>query len=164
MIRHFRLCTYISALLMCALFPACSSTVSVSNMSVLQAPPAATTKVAVSVDKTKNNDQGEAVALENGLIREFKNAGYELAASGLSVQAEITEISRGSTVANVLIGMGAGADRADVAVRVSDAAGKQLIAFVVRGKVVDKKYRELSGVLNAYVSQAIVSEIKKASR
>jgi len=153
-----------AALLTCVLAIGCSSTVGVRNMNVVQAPPAAVTKVAVSVDKARNNDQGEAVALENGLTREFRNAGYELAAGGLSVQAEIIELKRGSTVANVIIGLGAGSDYADVACRVSDSTGKQLMSFVVHGTVVDKRYRELNGVLSEYVPQAILKEIKEASR
>ena len=159
-----RLTIHLLALLACILASGCSSTVKVRNRSVVQAPPVGVTKAVVLVNKARNNDQGEATALENGLLREFRNAGYEASSGGLMVSAEITEIERGSTVANVLIGMGAGSDHADVSVLVDDATGKRLMSFVVRGKVVDKRYRELGGVLAEYVPQAILREIREASR
>lgn len=148
----------------CVVVAACSSRATVGPVTVTHHPPASVKKVVVAVDKTKNNEKGEAIALENGLVREFRRAGYEVTDGGLTLQAEIAEIHRGSTFANVAGGMGAGSDHADVVVRVTDGDGSELLSFAVRGKVLDKRYRELHEALNEDVPQSIREEIEKASR
>jgi hypothetical protein len=161
LLHHLRLVVLIGS---CALATACSSTANVRSIHVASAPPASPTKLAVSVDQSKNNDRGEALALQNGLLREFRSAGYEAGEGGLSVTAQIKEVDRGSTLANVAVGMGAGNDHVDVDVQVSDHDGKQLMAFTVRGTAVDKRYRNLTDVLNEDLPRKIRKEIQSASR
>lgn len=148
----------------CALATACSSTANVKSIHVASAPPASATTFAVSVDQSKNNDRGEALTLQNGLLREFRSAGYQVGEGGLSVTAQIREVDRGNTFANVAGGMGAGSDHVDVDVQVKDGAGKQLMAFTVRGTAVDKRYRDLSEVLTEDLPRKIREEIQSASR
>lgn len=148
----------------CALATACSSTANVKSIRVASAPPVSATTFAVSVDQSKNNDRGEALTLENGLRREFRSAGYQVGDGGLSVTAQIREIDRGNTFANVAGGMGAGSDHVDVDVQVTDRAGRPLMAFSVRGTAVDKRYRDLSEVLTEDVPRRIREEIQNASR
>lgn len=122
------------------------------------------TTLSVIVDQSNNNERGEALTLQNGLVRELRSAGYRVGEGGLSVTARIREVGRGNTFANVAGGMGAGSDHVDVDVEVADEAGKQLMAFTVRGKAVDKRYRELSEVLAEDVPRKIREEIQSASR
>ena len=72
-------------------------------------------------------------------------------------------LSRGSTEANVIIGLGAGKDYADVRVDLCNKSGQSLMSFVVHGSVIDKRYRQLDEVLYNYVADRIVREIKSAS-
>ena len=142
----------------------CSSSVQVNEVKIDEAPAASPAKVVIEVDLTKNNEQGEAVTLENGLKREFRSAGYEVLPGNLTVRCEIVELHRGSTVANVLIGLGAGGDHADIRVQVVDSSGSQRMSFLVRGSVHDKRYRELHEVIGQYVAHRIVEEVTKACR
>jgi hypothetical protein len=142
----------------------CSSHVVVRDLDVPRPPPASPAKVDLRVDMSANNAQGEAVALETGLQRELAEAGFECLAGNMVLTAEIILLHRGNTFANSFFGMGIGADYADVRVRVSDPMGAPHMSFVVRGVVVDKRYRELNEVLHRFVAKRIVEEIATAGR
>lgn len=143
---------------------ACSSTASVQSVRTTTPPPAATRTLAVSVDKDANDERGEATTLERALVNELRGAGYRMGEGGLRVRARVVHVHRGSTIVNVTSGLGSGSDSADVAVRVEDPAGKELLAFVVRGRAVDKRYRDLHQVLAEDVPRAIREQLERSSQ
>lgn len=141
---------------------ACSTTpVTVKDVTVARPIPASN-KVVLIVDTSVNSERGEAAALEAGLTRELRSAGYVFEKGGLTVHARIVEIHRGSAIANAVGGALAGTDHADVAVAVDDPAGKRLMSFTVRGEALDKRYRQLDQALSENVPVSIREELAKA--
>ena len=138
----------------------CSSSATTSGV-VVQSPAPKTNKVSIRVEKSTNDTRGESSALENGLIREFRGAGYEVGQAGTVIHASLARVERGSTIANVVVGLGVGSDDADVVVRVEDASGRPLLSFLVRASAVDKKYRQLDQVLSEEVPRKIRQELEK---
>lgn len=147
----------------CLFATACTSTANVRNVAVASPPPA-TTRLAVSVEPAEMFERGEATTLQNGLVREFRSAGYVLGDGGFTVHARIIGVSRGSTIANATVGMGIGRDSADVAVEVEDAEGKRLMSFTVHGEALDKRYTDLHDVLAEDVPEKIREQLQLASR
>ncbi len=138
----------------------CSSSATTSRV-VAQAPTPKTNKVSIRVEKSTHDVRGESTALENGLIREFRGAGYEVGQAGIVIHVSLVGIERGTTIANVVVGMGVGRDDADVAVRVEDATGRVLLSFSVHASAVDKRYRQLDQVLSEEVPRKIRQELEK---
>lgn len=151
-------------LLACLAVTACSSTTSVRGLTIASAPPAAIKRIAIVVDQTTNNEQGEASALQTGLLREFRGAGYEIGDGGLSVRAKIIMKERGSTLGNVMVGMGVGSDEAEALVEVTDSSGNLLIAFTVNGEALDKRYTSLHEVIANQIPRKIRKQLQDASR
>jgi hypothetical protein len=140
----------------------CSTTpVTVKDVAVTRPLPASN-KVMLVVDTSSNNERGEAAALEAGLTKELRRGGYVLEKGGLTVHAKIVELHRGSTIANVLTGVLAGTDYADVAVAIDDPTGRRLMSFTVRGEALDKRYRQLDQALSENVPASIREELDKA--
>ena len=138
----------------------CSSSATTSRV-VAQARTPKTNKVSIRIEKSTNDVRGESTALENGLIREFRSAGYEVGEAGIVIHVSLVGIERGTTIANVVVGMGVGSDDADVAVRVEDATGRVLLSFSVHASAVDKRYRQLDQVLAEEVPRKIRQELEK---
>ena len=138
----------------------CSSSATTSRV-VAQARTPKTNKVSIRIEKSTNDVRGESTALENGLIREFRGAGYEVGQAGIVIHVSLVGIQRGTTIANVVVGMGVGSDDADVAVRVEDATGRVLLSFSVHASAVDKRYRQLDQVLAEEVPRKIRQELEK---
>jgi hypothetical protein len=158
--RFQSVCRFFVVVAALGLMPGCSSSVRASPI-VAQSPTPRTNKITLLVDKSTNDVRGESTALENGLIREFRTAGYEVGQAGLVVHASLVDVERGSTIANVIGGLGMGSDHADVAVRVEDASGRPLLAFSLRATAIDKRYRQLDQVLSEDVPRKIREELEK---
>lgn len=137
----------------------CSSSATTRNV-VAQSPTPRTNKLSIRVEKSTNDVRGESTALENGLIREFRSAGYDVGEPGIVVRASLGRIERGSTIVNVVGGLGMGSDEADVAVLVEDAGGRPLLSFVVHAHAIDKRYRQLDQVLSEEVPRKIRQQLE----
>lgn len=138
----------------------CASTASVHDVVRTHSLETSRRDLVLTIDKTQHNERGEATALENGLARELARAGYRVGNQGLVVHAKVTDVRRGNDVANAMVGLGAGQDTVDVAVRVVEPNGKQVVAFSVRGAAVDKRYSDLNEVLAEDVPKRIVQQLR----
>lgn len=135
------------------------TTVNVAQMQVM-APRQEIKELNINVDKNSFNEGGEAVALENGLKRHFSLNGYRLAESGHSLNARIVNLSRGSKIANTLVGLGVGKDAIEIEVKLINKSNDTLISFNVIGEVIDKRYAEVREMLADSLPEEIVGRIK----
>jgi hypothetical protein len=153
--RHFR---FLFSLLVLSAVVGCT-TMEVEQLKVMAARPD-TRDLTIQVDKNAFNDAGEAVALENGLKRQFANSGYRIAENGSQLRARIKSLVRGNTFANAFIGMGVGKDAIEVEVELRGKAKELLMSFVVKSEILDKRYDDLNTVLTETLPAKVVKQIQ----
>ena len=135
------------------------TTVNVEQMKVM-APRQDIKGLIINVDKNAFNEEGEAVALENGLRRKFSLHGYRVGEKGHELQARIINISRGSKIANTLVGLGVGKDVVEIEVKILNTENTPLISFNVVGEVLDKRYAEVREMLSDTLPEQVVQRVK----
>lgn len=152
---------YLSLLLSLLILSAISgcTTMEVEKLIVKSARPD-TRDLNIKVDKNSFNDAGEAVALENGLRRQFVIGGYRVIEDGLELRARIKNLVRGNTLANVFIGMGVGRDAVEVEVELRGKANEILLSFTVKSEVMDKRYADLNTVLTETLPAKVVKQVQ----
>src|SRR5579859_7505685 len=117
----------------------CATSTKIKDVYSVKSPEFSTPVIELQVDKSHDNDRGEANALETGLNKKLSENGYTVGPGNLKLTVELLGISRGSTAANVLVGFNSvGADTVDANVRVLDSHNEVVMAFTVNGKVKNK--------------------------
>jgi hypothetical protein len=135
------------------------TTVNVAQLKVM-APRQEINGLRINVDKHSFNEEGEAVALENGLKRKFNLHGYRVGEKGHELQARIINISRGSKIANSILGLGVGKDVVEIEVKILNTENMPLISFNVVGEVLDKRYAEVREMLSDTLPEQVVQRVK----
>lgn len=135
------------------------TTVNVGQMQVMS-PRQEIKTLNINVDKNAFNEGGEAVALENGLKRHFARHGFRLSENGHELHARIVNLSRGSKIANTLVGLGVGKDVIEIEVKLINQSNATLLSFNIIGEVIDKRYAEVREMLADELPEKIVERIK----
>jgi hypothetical protein len=150
-------------LLVVTFLAGCTSTISESQMRVSNAPPASVRALTIKVESLVPDTEGDQATLLAALRHEFAALGYQVDSGDLIVKATVTRLDRGSTAANVFLGLGIGSDSIDVRVEVTDSSGKRYMDFLDQGSVLDKRYSDMNGVIKG-IAKRIAADIQQASR
>ena len=127
----------------------------------MRAAPAGARSVSVIVDGVVPDIDAAQSALRAALLREFAARGFRTDGGEMAVRVTVTKHTKGSPIANAMVGFGYASDDIDVRVELSDAGGAPYGSFVVRGRALDKRYSDIYGVVRE-MAKKIVLEVRRS--
>ncbi len=141
----------------------CASTAEITQVRVTSAAPTGVQALTIKVESLVPDVEGEQATLLASLRNELKAMGYQVDSGEIVLTATITGLDRGSTIANVVVGLGVGSDDIDIHVKLSDAGGSPYSTFLARGSAVDKRYADMNGVVRA-LGKKIAEQVSQQIR